>query len=222
METSTDSANFRTKALKHFRQNKILTVKKLFAILNTKSRMTVFRKLKLLNYISSYSHSGKYYSVPEVAHFNEDGLWHVNGIGFSVLGHLKHTLIAFIEKSPGGKSQHELRHLLKINVHNTLLKLIHAKKINRIEIEDIFIYLSADDIKSRKQIEYRKTMRYGMQANKLPDWLVIEVMASIIRISQPSIDINQIILELASRDITIPVETINAIIINFDLKKTPD
>jgi hypothetical protein len=40
---------------------KIATIGEMKTTLNTQSRMTVFRRLSKLGYISSCSHSGKYY-----------------------------------------------------------------------------------------------------------------------------------------------------------------
>ncbi|HPG30463.1 MAG TPA: hypothetical protein PLQ81_06720 [bacterium] len=38
-------------------------------------KMTIFRKLKELSYITSYSHAGKYYTLNEIAKYNENGIW---------------------------------------------------------------------------------------------------------------------------------------------------
>lgn len=220
MEKPAQSIYVASETLKQIHRKKILTLNELFELLNTKSRMTVFRKLKPLNYISSYSHSGKYYSLPNIAEFDEAGLWYFKGIGFSNVGNLKNTLMQLIQKSSGGKSQKELSFLLNINVHNTLLELFRAEKIDRTKIENLFIYISRDSNKARKQIEYRQTMKYGLYDNELPDWLVIEVMAAIIHINELVIEPKRIMLELKSRNITISIEIINAILSRFDLKKT--
>ena len=50
-------------------------MKELKFAIGSQSRMTVFRKLTKLDYISSCSHSGKYYSLKIIAKFNKDGLW---------------------------------------------------------------------------------------------------------------------------------------------------
>ena len=46
--------------LKHFKKEKIADLSELKRILGTNTTMTVFRKLRQLQYISSCSHSGKY------------------------------------------------------------------------------------------------------------------------------------------------------------------
>ena len=44
-------------------EGKIATLDELKAVLGAKGTMTVFRRLKELGYLSSYSHRGKYYTL---------------------------------------------------------------------------------------------------------------------------------------------------------------
>ena len=53
--------------------------------------MTVFRKLRQLSYLSSYSHRGKYYTLAEIARFDQLGLWSHHGALFSRHGTLLNT-----------------------------------------------------------------------------------------------------------------------------------
>jgi hypothetical protein len=74
-----------------FHQNKVLTFNDIQSTLGTKTKMTVFRKLKALSYRTSYSHSGKYYTLDEIAKYNEYGLWSYGQIHFSKCGTLSNT-----------------------------------------------------------------------------------------------------------------------------------
>jgi len=69
--------------LNYLKINQIATIDELKNVLNTQSRMTIFRKLKTLDYISSRSHSGKYYSLKEIAEYNKYGIWLHGEIIFS-------------------------------------------------------------------------------------------------------------------------------------------
>ncbi len=66
-----------------FEKQKTATMKQLKGVLKTKIAMTVYRKLESLNYISSCSHSGKYYTLEGIPNFNEDGLWFNKSVLFS-------------------------------------------------------------------------------------------------------------------------------------------
>ena len=53
--------NTKETLLTYLNNYKIATMDAIKAVLNTQSRMTVFRRLSKLDYISSCSHRGKYY-----------------------------------------------------------------------------------------------------------------------------------------------------------------
>ena len=65
------------------KEYKIATLEDIKAALSSSSTMTVFRKLKALGYLSSYSHRGKYYTLYALADFNELGLWSSKSVWFS-------------------------------------------------------------------------------------------------------------------------------------------
>ena len=56
------------------RKKKIATIAELMAALGTSARRTVFRKLNELNYRTSYSHRGRYYTLDRLAKFDALGL----------------------------------------------------------------------------------------------------------------------------------------------------
>jgi hypothetical protein len=64
------------KSLKrYFKENKTATMNELIPLLKTTNRMSVFRRLKDLDYISSFSAAGKYYSLRNIAQFGTTGSW---------------------------------------------------------------------------------------------------------------------------------------------------
>ena len=88
---------FCTELLKSFLvEHKIATLPDLKEALGTNVDMTVFRKLRELTYRTSYSHRGKYYTLDEIACFNDRGLWFFRAAGFSVFGTLIRTAKAGI------------------------------------------------------------------------------------------------------------------------------
>ena len=66
------------------RVQKIATMAELMRALGSTARRTVFRKLAELSYLASYSHRGRYYTLEEVAQFDEQGLWAYRDVWFSV------------------------------------------------------------------------------------------------------------------------------------------
>ena len=124
--------------------------------LQTNANMTVYRRLQELSYISSCSHRGKYYSLNEIAKFNESGLWIYNTIIFSIYGNLVETCKHFINSSESGYSNIELRQIIGLDVKESLLNLYKKNKINRDQLGNQLIYFSVDPSKKRSQIILRK------------------------------------------------------------------
>ena len=69
-------------------RSKIATLDELKQALGTAVDVTVFRKLKPLDYVTSYSHRGRYYTLREIARFDDKGLWSHSTVCFSQFGTL--------------------------------------------------------------------------------------------------------------------------------------
>ena len=104
-------------------RNKIATLDDLKQALGTPVDVTVFRKLKSLDYLSSYSHRGRYYTLLEIAAFDERGLWSRAEVWFSRFGTLLATAEAFVNRSPRGYFADELAPVLHLEVQDALHQL---------------------------------------------------------------------------------------------------
>ncbi len=113
--------------------------------------MTVFRKLKPLGYRTSYSHRGKYYTLPGTPRFDEHDVWDYAGVWFSRHGNLLATSQRLVETADAGWTAAELGHLLHVEVKEPLLRLYRAKQIEREKIEDRYVYLARDPGQRRSQ-----------------------------------------------------------------------
>jgi hypothetical protein len=143
----------------YFKRHKIATLNQLQDALGNPDQRTVFRKLKSIDYISSYSHRGKFYTLQSIAIFNTEGLWSHQAIWFSKFGSLLETATAFIERSEAGFSAAELGQVLHVETKHCLLKLIRAGKLQREKIQGSYIYFCCEAKKyscQRKAREQRK------------------------------------------------------------------
>ena len=66
-----------------FAKRLIATMDMLKKTVGTVADLTVFRKLRELDYCTSYSHRGRFYTLRELAEFDENGLWWIRSVGFS-------------------------------------------------------------------------------------------------------------------------------------------
>ncbi len=138
-----------------FRRQKVLDMRTLGGRFPSRSRRSLFRDLARLQYLTSYSHAGRFYTLADIADFDELGLWFFRDIGFSRAGTLKQTVAIEVEEAPDGRTHSDLRHLLGVRVHNTLLGLVREGRVAREPFEGLHLYVSADAERAAQQMERR-------------------------------------------------------------------
>lgn len=176
--------HFRPQILsKLFRKQKIATMDELMVALGFAARRTVFRKLSELNYRSSYSHRGRYYTLDRVAKFNEFGLWSCHGVWFSIHGTLLLTVASLVETADDGYFSDELDNLLHVGTKDALRKLVGDSRLTRSRLGGQFLYCAADSKRRRRQLLSRRALlaEPGI-AGPLPDESIMpdEMMAAIV------------------------------------------
>ena len=85
-------------------RNKTATLDELKQALGAPVDVTIFRKLKPLDYLTSYSHRGRYYTLREIARFDDNALWSQADVWFSRFGTLLATAEMFVNRSRAGIS----------------------------------------------------------------------------------------------------------------------
>ena len=139
-----------------FAQHKIATLDQLRAALGDPARCTVFRKLGELEYLSSYSQRGKYYTLRSIARFTAQGLWSWRSVWFSRFGNLLQTAEAFVEGSEAGYTAAELKEILQVKTKHALTHLVRSGKLQREAFDSVYVYLSAEEPVARRQRKARK------------------------------------------------------------------
>src|ERR1019366_7218927 len=141
----------------HLLRHKIATLPELKSALGTTTDLTVFRKLKLLDYLSSYTHRGRYYALRETARFDNQGLWSHDAVWFSRYGTLVATIEAFVNQSQRGCFADGLVGPLHAEVQDPLHDLVRAERLPRTEVAGRFLYNSVDRRQARDQLRARQT-----------------------------------------------------------------
>jgi hypothetical protein len=176
-----------TKALtKLFSRDVVQDLDALFEVLGTSSRMTVFRRLREVGYLSSYTHAGRYYTLRGLPDFDQDGLWVHRGIGFSRAGTLKQTVAVLVHEAEVGRTHAELESRLRVRVHNALLGLVREQSIARECVGGPFVYLSADPERRAMQLANRRALSVGEPVTRspVPTELVIAVLVETLHASR--------------------------------------
>ena len=209
--------------LRLFRRKRIVSLDALFGALRTRSRMSVFRRLSALGYLTSYSHAGRYYTIDEVPEFDDDGLWHHQGVCFSRHGSLKNTVEHLISDSEAGRTHHELELSLRVRVHNTLLDLVEEERIGRVQLVNYYLYVNAKRRKAKAQVARRKEELEAVALEgeaKLSSAIVIEVLLEIIHGAKVEAKPRAIAARLADRGVSVTAAQVEVLLEGHGLKKT--
>jgi hypothetical protein len=179
-----NTPKYHLQALKQFfDRHKIATLDQLQEALGNPARCTVFRKLGDLQYLSSYSHRGKYYTLKSIARFSEQGLWNFHSVWFSRFGNLLQTAQAFVHHSDAGYSAAELKDILQVKTKHALTQLVRDGRLERETFDSVYVYLSAQKDVASRQIEARKALLQQSPASLIvsnPDLATDEAKALLI------------------------------------------
>lgn len=179
-----NTTKYHLKALKQFfDRHKIATLDQLREALGNPARCTVFRKLGDLQYLSSYSHRGKYYTLRSIARFSEKGLWSFRSVWFSRFGNLLQTCQAFVDHSDAGYSAGELKDILQVKTKHALTQLFRDGLLARETFDSVYVYLSAQKEVAGRQIKTRKALLQQSAASLIvanPDLATDEAKAVLI------------------------------------------
>lgn len=179
-----NTPKYQLQALKQFfDRHKIATLDQLREALGNPARCTVFRKLGDLQYLSSYSHRGKYYTLKSIARFSEQGLWSFHSVWFSRFGNLLQTAQAFVHHSDAGYSAAELKDIVQVKTKHALTQLVRDGCLERETFDSVYVYLSAQKDVASRQIKARKFLLQQSPASLIvsnPDLATDEAKALLI------------------------------------------
>jgi len=141
---------------RYLRRQTIATLPELKRALGTAVDVTVFRKLRVLDYLSSYSHRGRYYTLRGLAQFGPDGLWSHEGVWFSRYGTLLGTAETWVTQAPAGYVAEDLARLLHVDVHEPLRTLSTQGRLRRSDLAGVYLYTAGDLARHRRQLQARR------------------------------------------------------------------
>jgi len=214
-----------------FRKHRVAELSALFRLLGTRSRMSVFRRLKAIGYLSSFNHAGRYYTLADVPQFDQWGLWFHRKAGFSRAGTLKATVVDLVEGSATGMTPKELLALLKLPVantlYNTLHELRHEARIHRQELAGYPLYVSAEPQRANEQLMQRRQVIGHKPSSRVQtsDETLIAVLVEALQSAGVLVSASIVASRLAARGVAVTAAQVEQIFNQFGLepgKKTVD
>lgn len=139
---------------------KVLEKKKVFTLSQLVSALecsvpTGRLKLKQWRTYTSYNENGRYYTLPKIPCFNENGLWHYKEISFSQHGNLKKTVVHLITNSSSGLTGKQIGDLVRLPSRSFLHHFRDAPGIQREKRDGVYVYFSAGTDTYREQLQHR-------------------------------------------------------------------
>jgi hypothetical protein len=178
-----------------------------------------------MGYFSSYTHSGRYYTLAHIPDFDDYGLWIHQGVGFSRYGTLKATIVELICRSAAGLTHTELSSLLRIRVHNSLLILVREGHVGRESIEKVFLYVNPEPERGNEQVSERKarmTDKDRLVAD-IPTTTIIEVLLEIIQAGKVRVVPSRVVRGVCARGVPVTLQQVHQIFARYGIdaeKKT--
>jgi len=206
---------------KLLQSKKVMSLKQIRHEIPDRPRSSLFRDLKKVELLTSYSHAGQHHALKSMVKFNPNGLWFHEQISFSKYGTLKNTLIQLISNSPAGMTHKELKTLLRIQVQNSLTHLIKNVLLQRrLFSEQVFVYLSLDGYQAQVQWQKRLELNEKTLRVTLPsETIVIDIFLEIIRGNERIIDEEELSSRLKQRGVNVQQQQLIYVLTYYDIKK---
>lgn len=206
------------KMKKVFRSKMILTLVEVATLIDS-SIHTARRRLKQWQALTSYNKNGKYYALPDVPKFDDNGLWKHHGVFFSKYGNLKKTVVELVCNSPAGLDACALRSMLGLDPRSFLSAFSNHPQLRRKKSRGRFVYYSVMPTIYDKQQQLRHTLNVkGRQPTPSEAVAILVEM-----IKHPALSTDALTQRLRRQNIFVTSEIIQNLFLRHDLtlKKTP-
>jgi hypothetical protein len=201
--------------LNDFMQRKIITIDQLVGMLEC-STISARRRLKAWKALNSINRNGRYYTLPRIPVFDENGLWRYQAVLFSRHGNLKQTIVTLIQSSPKGLSAAEIATLVDLAPNSSFIsQLRNAPGVKREKHAGRFLYLSNRSEIRERQMEQREVPAFPS------DTQAVAILVQFIK--HPGIGVSELAGLVADQGIPIEPAVVQRFLNFHDLlKKTPD
>lgn len=133
---------------------KVFTIEQVVRSLNC-SVPTARLNIKRWEAYTSYNQNSRYYAMPRVPRFDENGLWHYDKVSFCNYGNLKNTIIHLVNTSPSGLTGHEIGDLVRLPSRSFLHHFRDVTGIQREKTGRVYVYYSENANTYKEQIHNR-------------------------------------------------------------------
>lgn len=216
-----DRTKAREALVRLFKRQPVANLATLRRVVGTTSRRTVSRVLSEVGYLTSYNHAGRYYTLESIPLFDEDGVWAHQGVLFSKHRTLRATTVQLVQNAPAGRTHAELQERLQLRVHDTLRELTKAKRIGRVQLDRLFLYVNVEEAIARAQQDKRRQLLEARpRVVLLPSLtVIIEVLLDVIHNAQAQADPSTVATRLTAKGIDVTREQVEEVFRQHGVEK---
>jgi hypothetical protein len=164
----------------HFKKVKVFSVGELAAVLKC-SIPNARLKLKQWRAFTSYNQNGKYYTLPEIPHFDVHGLWRHQNVAFSMHGNLKKTIVHLVTSAPAGLSGRQLGELLRLSPQSFLHHFRSCPGTCREKHDGVYVYFADDAEVYERQVQQRRSFIHRPSLVSITDPEAVIILVAIIK-----------------------------------------
>lgn len=204
-------------AAKTISLKKIVTIDQLTNMLKC-SCITARRFLKKKEALTSINKNARYYTLPDIPKFDENGLWYHRGVSFSKRGNLKQTVIQLIRCSSSGLTADAVEKLVGLSDNSPFLSNFrNAAEVRRKKIiSGQYVYFSSLPAVYNKQLKNRTK---DVSARISPPEAVIILVEFI---NNPNITIQKLVMKAASKGVFVKENIVRSFFEQHGIKKNMD
>ena len=125
-------------ARKSLRKKKVFAFPSLLSLLNCSTR-TGRKQLKQWRTYNSYNLNARFYALPEVPRFDDNGLWKCKDAYFSKHGTLKRTVVSLVQNSLSGLDGNEISKLVGLPHQSFLHHFRDVPGMRREKHDGVFV-----------------------------------------------------------------------------------
>lgn len=196
------------------KKNKAVTISEFFHHISYCEK-TLRRDINELNGITSYTHRGKFVTLPDIPIFNDYGVWFYKEIGFTKFKNSFDLIISIIDNSEG-ITKEGIEGILRINISKQIQILLFRKRLNRIKLGAKYFYLSdelAKDKKRQMQILPIEIEEYSDRKVNITDLVAVLNVA----LAEYQIDMNNLKKLIVKYSLQVPIKKIEELLLKYNL-----
>ena len=160
-------------------------------------------------------------TLPEIADFDDNGLWRYQGVFFSKHGNLKRTLAHLVIHSAQGLNGAELGELLGLEPRSFLSHFRDHPEIFRENLMGRWIWFAADPKIREEQKQARLAQAVAKKPRMPTDTEAVMILVDLIK--HPNSGLEQVARRLKPKGLHIDVDAIRQLLVHHGLeKKTVD